>query len=96
MSGLERLRRERDQFNAAQREEGKVDGEKWALNDADFETLQSINGAFAEGTEEVSVGEFLDELELDGEAVFGDGWSKLSDAYVDGFVAGAIEVFGQI
>lgn len=95
-SGIERLRRERDEFTAAKRDDGKTAGREWALNEAPFETLQMITTAFPKGYGEVSVHDFVEAADADGEQVFGDDWQDLSNAYVGGFVAGVIEVFEQI
>lgn len=91
----QRLRESKAKFEAEQREAGRVDGAKWAADEAEFEDLHNLSREF-ESAESVTVDEVCQAIGTDVETIFGDGSERLTESYVTGFVQAAIETMQTV
>lgn len=91
----QRLMESKARFEAEQNEAGKVDGAKWAADEAEYEDLHKLHHEFHDNYC-VSVGEVCRLIGVDPETIFGDGADRLTEDYVSGFVHAAIETMKTV
>lgn len=88
---VDRLNRQREELTAGEYQNGKEAGGEWASEFAEYSDLKTLEKEFPEGAE-VSVADFLNATGWDGDSVLGPDHESLSNDYVRGFIAGAVEL----
>lgn len=91
----ERLRASRERWEHEQHDAGKAAGEKWAAEHAEYGDLHSLSVEFG-SSESITAHEVANTLQRGPEEVFGDGFDRLTESFIVGFVEGAVELMDAV